>query len=108
MRTPRRILHLYEYLFKDAQAPCGPLALQSELCRTWTETGACKYGEKCQVRVSPEFQPKRGYASEGARVAACPDERVVCPHLHNTVHSSTTLAHCMHVRGIAGYVGSFA
>lgn len=26
----------------------GDMALQTELCRSWKESGSCRYGSKCQ------------------------------------------------------------
>jgi hypothetical protein len=35
-----------KYLVGKFKVSC---VMQSEMCRTWIETGACRYGRKCQV-----------------------------------------------------------
>lgn len=60
MLSRRRVAEIWHRWGHVEQGPC---CLQTEMCRSWEETGSCRYGRKCQVcvlsllSVCPNAQP---------------------------------------------------
>mmetsp|Transcript_23908 Transcript_23908/g.36585 ORF Transcript_23908/g.36585 Transcript_23908/m.36585 type:complete len:111 (-) Transcript_23908:322-654(-) len=68
------------------------LKLKTELCKSWMESGTCKYGDKCAfAHGEAELQKKKHVASR-YKTKPCQafHEKLFCPYGHRCqfIHSS--------------------